>query len=200
MTINVIVNVTKYKGKLAIGQNNELLNRIPEDLKLFKIVTTNVDIDNSLGKNVVVMGRRTWYSLPQNNRPLKNRINIVLTNNKELISSNDIKFRYNFMYKFIKQSDIKSDVYFLNMDKFKLFYKYLKPNVFVIGGSDIYREFFKLFKPKNVYLTETIVDESSINPDRFFEPSLSNYVLTKMSDTNEYKSIKYKFLKYSLEQ
>jgi dihydrofolate reductase len=38
--------------------------------------------------NVVIMGRKTYFSLPEENRPLKNRLNIVLTSNPE-------QFRYN---------------------------------------------------------------------------------------------------------
>ncbi|KAM4051313.1 dihydrofolate reductase isoform 2-T2 [Anomaloglossus baeobatrachus] len=33
-------------------------------------------------QNVVIMGRKTWFSIPEKNRPLKERINIVLS--KEL--------------------------------------------------------------------------------------------------------------------
>jgi dihydrofolate reductase len=55
----------------AIGKNNELLCRIPEDLKFFKHTT--------LG-SPVIMGRKTWDSI---GRPLPGRRNIVVTRNPE---------------------------------------------------------------------------------------------------------------------
>ena len=55
----------------AIGKDNQLLVRIPEDMKRFRQMTTG---------NVVVMGRKTLESFP-NQAPLKDRVNIVLTRN-----------------------------------------------------------------------------------------------------------------------
>ena len=57
--------------KNGIGLNNQIPWKCPEDLKFFKEMTNN---------NIVIMGRKTWESLP--NKPLKNRINIVLSRNK----------------------------------------------------------------------------------------------------------------------
>jgi dihydrofolate reductase len=65
--ISIIVAVAK---NFAIGLNNELLWHIPDDLKRFKKIT--------LGHQVI-MGRMTYLSLPF--RPLKNRTNIVITDN-----------------------------------------------------------------------------------------------------------------------
>lgn len=62
-----MILATGLNGEL--GQNNQLLIHIPEDLKHFKKVTE--------GK-VVVMGRKTAESLP-NGKPLPNRVNIVMT-------------------------------------------------------------------------------------------------------------------------
>ena len=59
----------------AIGRNNDLLFHIKDDLKNFKILTTN---------NTVVMGRNTWESLPI--KPLPNRENIVLTTTENELS------------------------------------------------------------------------------------------------------------------
>jgi dihydrofolate reductase len=57
----------------AIGKNNGLLYRIPEDLKNFKALTTD---------NVVVMGRKTLESFP-GGKPLPNRLNVVLSSRYE---------------------------------------------------------------------------------------------------------------------
>lgn len=63
--ISIIVAVSE---DLGIGNNNELLWHLPEDLKRFKKLT--------YGKTVL-MGKKTWESLPK--RPLPGRKNIVLT-------------------------------------------------------------------------------------------------------------------------
>ena len=54
----------------AIGKGNRLLWQIPEDMKRFKALT--------LG-HAVLMGRKTWESLPEKFRPLPGRKNIVLS-------------------------------------------------------------------------------------------------------------------------
>lgn len=69
--MNTIVSVDKNWG---IGYRNELLFHVPEDMQYFKNMTT--------GK-VVVMGENTFYSLP-NQKPLKNRVNIVLSDKQSL--------------------------------------------------------------------------------------------------------------------
>src|SRR5512133_3586576 len=63
--ISIIVAVSDDWG---IGKENELLWNIPEDLKRFKRLTT--------GKTVI-MGKKTWESLPK--KPLPNRRNVVIT-------------------------------------------------------------------------------------------------------------------------
>lgn len=67
--MNLIAAVDK---NWAIGRNNKLLVSIPDDMKFFRETTT--------GK-VVVMGRKTLESFP-GKKPLKNRVNIVLTGDR----------------------------------------------------------------------------------------------------------------------
>ena len=54
----------------VIGAGGRLPWHLPEDLRLFKTLTAG---------GTVVMGRRTWESLPERNRPLPGRVNVVLT-------------------------------------------------------------------------------------------------------------------------
>ena len=56
----------------GLGQNGSLLFRIPEDLRLFKQLTSD---------NVVLMGRKTFDSICC--KPLPDRINIVISSKKD---------------------------------------------------------------------------------------------------------------------
>jgi dihydrofolate reductase len=58
----------------VIGADGGLPWHLPEDLALFRRLTTG---------STVVMGRRTWDSLPDRFRPLPGRTNVVLTRNRD---------------------------------------------------------------------------------------------------------------------
>ncbi len=95
----------------AIGNQNELLVRIPADQKFFRETTT--------GK-VVVMGRKTLESFP-NGLPLKNRTNIVLTH--------DPDYR------------VKDAVVVHSMEELhEELAKYASEDIYVIGGETGYRQ------------------------------------------------------------
>jgi dihydrofolate reductase len=61
-------------GGGVIGASGGLPWHLPEDLKLFRALTTG---------STVVMGRRTWESLPERFRPLPGRTNVVLTSDAD---------------------------------------------------------------------------------------------------------------------
>jgi dihydrofolate reductase len=61
----------------VIGRGNALPWHLPEDLKHFKQLTTG---------HTVVMGRKTWESLPERFRPLPGRLNIVVTRNPAYVA------------------------------------------------------------------------------------------------------------------
>ena len=96
----------------AIGKNNQLLVKIPADMKFFR--------ETTVGK-VVVMGRKTLESFP-NGQPLKNRTNIVLTHNRN--------------YK-VKDAIVVYSVEELN-EELK---KYPSEDIYIIGGESIYDQF-----------------------------------------------------------
>ncbi len=96
----------------AIGNNNELLIRIPKDQKMFRETTT--------GK-VVVMGRKTLDSFP-GGKPLKERTNIVLSKKAREPKGEEIYFT--------SVEDV--------LEKVK---EYDSDDVFIIGGDSIYKQF-----------------------------------------------------------
>lgn len=65
--IIIIAAVAKNR---VIGQNNQLIWNIPEDMAHFKALTNG---------QTVIMGRKTWESLPPRFRPLPGRRNIVIS-------------------------------------------------------------------------------------------------------------------------
>lgn len=132
---SIILACTFYGG---IGYKNVIPWYIKEDLYNFKEITS--DTVYSYKKNAVIMGKNTWLSL--NERPLKNRLNIVITSD---ISS--------------KKND--DNVLFMTNLDIALNYCYDDTNlidkIFVIGGAMLYNTCFKNPKYKSqidkIYLT-----------------------------------------------
>jgi dihydrofolate reductase/thymidylate synthase len=212
MPIQLIANVIYYKNKLLIGKENDLIIKSSEDLKYFKNITTyNNCIDNNiasiLNSNVILMGRKTWFSIPLNYRPLKDRINIVLTNDPSLL-----KLSKKAVQKFFKTKILdKTKVYFVNMKTFIKIYNATVLNVFVIGGGEVYNMFLKQdldssLRPQTLYITEVkdyfkynTYDDSKIY--NYIEHIPGNYKLTSVSSKYTYEKdnrITYRFLKYKL--
>jgi dihydrofolate reductase len=66
----VLIAAVAHNG--VIGNGNQLLWHLPEDMKFFRETTSG---------HPVLMGRKTWESLPPRFRPLPGRRNIVITRN-----------------------------------------------------------------------------------------------------------------------
>ncbi|KAL6312605.1 hypothetical protein AAG906_006755 [Vitis piasezkii] len=73
-TYQVVVAATRDIG---IGKDEKLPWRLPSDMKIFKDITMTVS--DTVKKNAVIMGRKTWESIPLEHRPLPGRLNVVLT-------------------------------------------------------------------------------------------------------------------------
>ena len=139
----------------AIGKDNKLLWHLPSDLKRFKRLTT--------GKTVV-MGRKTYESI---GKPLPNRKNIILTNNKDLI---------------IEGCETINSISELN----------LLEDIVIIGGEQIYN----LFIDYADVIELTLIDKD-FEGDAFFpEIDLTKFIKDvdepMYSDEFNYNYIKYK--------
>ncbi|XP_023564849.1 dihydrofolate reductase-like isoform X4 [Octodon degus] len=74
-TLNCIVAVSQNMG---IGRNGDLpWPLLRNEFNYFQRMTTTTSVEGK--QNLVVMSRKTWFSIPEKNRPLKDRINIVLS-------------------------------------------------------------------------------------------------------------------------
>ena len=150
----------------AIGKNNEL----GKDNNLIWHLKEDLKFFKELTTNhVIVMGRKTFESLP---KMLPNRHHIVITSNNNL--NNEIEV-------------------FKNIESFLETYKDYEDEIFIIGGSSIYKSF--LDYSNKLYLTE--IDEECKNANVYF-PCFDKSLWNKeyISDELEENNIKYRHVLY----
>ncbi len=116
----------------VIGSNNALPWHLPEDMKHFRQLTTG---------NVVIMGRKTWESLPERFRPLPDRLNVVVTRNADYAAAGATVVH-------ALDQAIKVGV---------------GRTAFIIGGAELYAHAFQ--KAERLELTEIDAD---IDGDAYF--------------------------------
>lgn len=99
---------------------------------------------NTTKGNIVIMGKNTFLSLPENCQPLKNRLNIVLTTNPELYF-NDEKYKYKDGLVFTNNKYVYQEII---QNKEKYIRTFLNPDfkIIIIGGKQIYDMYLPLCK------------------------------------------------------
>ena len=152
----------------GIGNGNKLLVSIPSDMKFFRQTTT--------GK-VIVMGRKTLESFP-NGQPLKNRTNIVLTENPDYrVKDAVIVHSKEELLKTLEQYDTE--------------------DIYIIGGESIYR----MMLPYCDTVLVTKIDRA-FQADTFF-PDLDKMEEWEMTEEGEEQTcfdLEFRFTKYERRQ
>ena len=157
--ISIIVAIAE---NYAIGKDNQLLWHLPEDLKRFKRITE--------GHNII-MGKRTYYSLPK--RPLPGRTSIILTDVlNEQIDGCPMAYSIEDIINLCDNTNEN----------------------FIIGGGSVYRQFFGI--AQKLYITKV---HASFEADTFFpEINLTDWEIIesvphKADEKNKYD---YTFITY----
>jgi dihydrofolate reductase len=105
-----IVIIAAVARNRVIGKDNRLLWNIPEDMAHFKALTAG---------HTVIMGRKTWESLPPRFRPLPGRRNIVISRQADYVALGaEVADSLEYALKLASTAAV----------------------VFVIGGEQIYRQ------------------------------------------------------------
>lgn len=158
MNCNIIVAVGK-NGE--IGVRGDLIWKISDDLKRFKALTTG---------HPVIMGRKTWESLPK--KPLPGRLNIVLSRRPGLEAPG-------------------AEVAHSAEEALKLA---ATDTPFIIGGAEIYNCFLP-FADK-LYLTA--IDAACEEADAFFLPDLSQgwELMEESEPLSTPEGLNYRYLTY----
>ena len=184
--IFLIITALEYK-KNGIGINNSLPWNIRKDLQYFKNITTRVDKDETIEYiNTVIMGYKTWESIPEKYKPLENRINIIITT-KDIISDN--KFII-----YIKWLELTKTIIDFNNQKFKCKDKIYQINKnFIIGGESIYKLALQSLNIHSLYITEMY---NKFKCDRFFPEIKDTYSLVNISSFQKENDNYFRFLIY----
>ena len=148
----------------GIGYQNRLLVSIPSDMKFFRQKTTG---------NIIVMGRKTLESFP-NGLPLKNRVNIVLTKNKN--------------YQVKDAVIVHSEEELLEELK-----KYPSEKIYVIGGESVYRQLIDECDVAHVTKIDFAYDADAHFPDLDADPA---WEITADSEEQTYFDLEYYFYRY----
>ena len=159
--MNLIAAVDRNWG---IGKDGKLLTSIPNDMKYFRRMTTG---------NVVVMGRKTLESFP-GGKPLKDRVNIVLTHDETY--------------------EKEGAVIVHSLEELKeALHPYPDRSVFVIGGEAVYRELLDLCD--TAYLTKI---DQAFDADAYFPDidAMPQWQCINTSEEQTYFDLVYYFTMY----
>ena len=193
--INVNIIVAHCNGG-GIGKDGNIPWKLPRDMKYFKGLTTDTyNDDGNLienTRNAVIMGRKTYESIPEKFRPLSDRYNLVLSSNEpknltvdEIDHHLGINLHYMKSYKELYDSIIE--------------HRTSIANIYVIGGGSIYNDFLwnedvqKMFNVKMIYVTRI---RKKYECDAFFPKIPSNYFIEDYTPDFEEDNHKYYFIRY----
>ncbi len=139
----IVVAVDENNG---IGKKGALAWKLSADLKYFKEITSQTS--DAQKKNAVIMGRKTWDSLPEKYKPLPGRLNVVLSQNANQMSFPGVLF-FTFFDEALKYLNVKADV----------------DQIFVIGGAQVYTHALEHPSCQVLYVTHL---QGSYDCDAFF--------------------------------
>ncbi len=148
----------------GIGKDGGLLAHIPEDMKFFAAQTTG---------QVIVMGRKTLESFP-GGKPLKNRVNIVITHDREYDGKGAVVVH--------SARELEEETG-----------NYPGRRIYVAGGGTIYRMLLPLCSRALITRIEHQFDADTFMPDLDRE---EGWILEKKGDEKEYGEFRYHFDSY----
>lgn len=160
--------------KLGIGKNGTLPWKLPGDMAYFKRVTS--EVHDPAKRNAVIMGRKTWESIPQKFRPLPNRLNIVLSRSSVQLPDG-VLLAHNLDHALeVAHNDSAIE------------------NAFVIGGGEIFAAALNHAACRRLYVTDI---RSDFGCDVFLPRYDQNFEVETLGDIADENGIEYAFKVFS---
>ena len=174
LPFSIIVAVDQADG---IGLQGRLPWHLSGDMKHFKTITS--ETQDPCKKNIVIMGRKTWESIPDTFKPLKNRYNVVLSRQGRLDLPEGVWPAKTF-------ADIGPVIdQQIHRDRCE--------NIFVIGGAQIYEQAVQDPHCQRIFLTRVM---KTFSCDAFFTSYHHRFIERQRSDTMTEKDLTYYFSEF----
>ena len=162
-----LILIAAIDENYAIGRNNTIPWNIPNDIARFKELTLGYPI---------IMGRKTYQSLPDKSRPLPGRLNTVLSRN--------LDYKLDQAFVFTGKEELLSALHQKTPYSDGINYE----RAFVIGGQQVYQEFLPYANRLELTHIKTLVDDA----DTYFPRiNMDDWLVTNKIDNEGYSFITY---------
>jgi dihydrofolate reductase len=158
----ILSHIVAASENSVIGKEGGLPWSIPEDMKFFK--------DKTKGK-IIIMGRKTYESV---GHPLPNRLNVVVTRQPGYKAEGGIVF-----------TNVAAAIEYA-----KTRVKDFDPEIFIIGGGEIYKETLSIVD--RIYLTRI---HKKIDGDTYY-PEVPTKVFSLVDQSDRTEPVPFSFLTY----
>jgi dihydrofolate reductase len=148
-SLTIIVAATP---SLGIGLRGALPWRLPTEMRYFARVTSRVGHSTPPVKNAVIMGRKTWDSIPPKFRPLKDRVNVVLSRSQTWLDEVTASAAAAGNGEVLGAKSLNEAVKLLQTRHATVAGGDIG-KVFVIGGGEVYKAALELDETKELLLT-----------------------------------------------
>lgn len=173
--LSIVVAISR--PEMGIGKNGSIPWKLKKDIQFFKEITSFCPTAGK--RNAVIMGKNTWFSIPEKFRPLSNRLNIVVSSTMSSEGLSDDVVVLNSFSKAIEHANMDTSIM----------------KVFVIGGERLYKEAIESCYCSKLYVTQVLQSFPDVDA-HFPQISALDYRLSSCGPIQNEDGIQYRFTEF----
>lgn len=156
--------------KFGIGKKGSMPWHLKKELRHFHVLTSKTE--NPDKKNMVIMGRRTWDSLPVASRPLRGRKNVVISQDHDFSTTGAVVANSLAEALHLADDGVES--------------------IYIIGGGSVYHEAINHPATRAIFLTKIA---GEFDCDTFFPAIPARFSNTEKIGEDEENNLRFEYLR-----